>query len=161
MYMRSQRRLNGLARILPFRTGLARLALFVAVCLFAAGCSDGRPKTVRVTGTVTFNGGQMPGPGMVFFTPIEPAEGYPRRPGTAKFETDGKYAVKTFEEGDGLIPGHYGVAVYCWKKEQTMDNPQGESYLPDRYANGATSGLELVVEEDERRIVFDIPLTEK
>jgi hypothetical protein len=130
----------------------------LACLLSFGGCGDGRPKRVPVTGTVTLNGQPPPAPGVVFFTTSEPADGYPRRPGTAKFDVDGKYAVNTFEDGDGLIPGRYGVAVYCWKTEQTMENPQGESHLPTRYQDGATSGLELLVEPTARKLVYDIPL---
>ena len=59
---------------------------FATFLLLLAGCGDNRPTTVPVTGTVTFRGGPMPEKGMMFFTVLEPAEGFPARPGVADFD---------------------------------------------------------------------------
>jgi len=126
-----------------------------------SGCGDTGPKTIPVTGTVTLNGSSMPGPGILFFTSIEPAEGFTQHPGTAKFDADGKYTVKTFQDGEGLVPGRYGVTVFCWRTAPTMDSPEGESYLPEEYGKAVTSGLTLTVDADSRRIVYDIPLEDR
>jgi len=133
----------------------------IATCLvFASGCGSSRDvEIVPVHGTVTFNGGAMPGEGRIFFVPMEPAAGFPRRPGNAHFGPDGTFKAKTFEPGDGLIPGRYGVVVQCWKVPPDLGGPPAESYLAAKYMNSDTSGLTLDVAADEPRtisVTFDV-----
>jgi len=118
--------------------------------------------TVPVTGKVTFHGGPMPAKGMMFFTVLEPAEGFPARPGVADFEVDGRFSVKTWEHGDGLMPGRYGVSIHCWEVPPNMDGRPVKSHLPDKYFAAITSDLEVVIEPGARAKVvnFDIPTEE-
>ena len=127
-----------------------RLFPVLLVFCLLPGCGSGRPETVPVTGTISFNGGEMPGPGVLFFTNIEAAPGFPQRPGRAEFEVDGKFSAKTFEPGDGLMPGKYAVKAYCWAEAPDMQSPQGKSYLPEKYGDLETGGWELVIEPGSR-----------
>jgi hypothetical protein len=102
--------------------------IVISMALVLAGCGPDRPDTVRVRGKVTFDGEAPPAPGMVYFAPVEVAQGVPRRPGRGPFDLDGEFTVTSFSEGDGLVPGTYRVRVECWKKAPTMDAP-GESYV--------------------------------
>ncbi len=92
------------------------------------------------------------------FTPVEPAEGFPRRAGRAFFDTQGRFTVMTYTQGDGLMPGTYRAAVYCGEPVDDMDSA-GKSFVPAKYQNPAQSGLELVVEPGSPRLVveYDIP----
>ena len=114
---------------------------------------------VPTRGKVTLDGGPWPKPGALYFTPLKPAEGFPRRPGVGHFDTDGTFTVTTRDPGDGLIPGTYRIAVECWEVEPS-DNRPGKSYTAERYTSPARSGLELTVEPGTRDTVeleYDIP----
>lgn len=84
-----------LPRLLPI-PGLA------VGCLTVAGCGRDAPEMVPTRGKVTLNGGRWPRPGALFFAPLKPAEGFPRRPGVGQFDTDGIFTVTSRDPGDGL-----------------------------------------------------------
>lgn len=121
------------------------------------GCSGGL-ETVPVSGTVTLDGGPMPGEGTVNFLPIEPAKGFAMRRGEGEFGPDGSFRVKSFKEGEGLLPGKYRVGVHCWKVKPSMDGPPAVSYVPAKYMNSQSSGFELTVEPGSSQLTFDVPL---
>jgi hypothetical protein len=140
-----------------------RPALFLAVVgpplwwsLTAVGCSRDI-SLVPVRGTVSLDGGPMPGPGTIYFTPITADDGMPLRPSMADFGPDGRYVAGTFGDGEGLIPGQYLVAVTCWKAVPSEEEP-GVSFIPARYQNPASSGLDFTVAAG-RRMTQDFPLT--
>lgn len=128
------------------------------LCLLAIGCGPNRPETVRVKGRVTLGGGEWPAAGMIIFTPLEAAEGFPRRPGRAFFDRKGRFTVTTFSEGDGLIPGKYRAAVHCGEPVNDMD-ARAKSYVPANYQSPARSGLELTVPPGSGtlNVEYDIP----
>jgi len=125
------------------------------------GCGPHRPKTVPVSGRVTMDGGEMPGHGMLYFTPGEPAAGFPRRPGLAAFEPDGRFTVTTFEPGDGLMPGRYLVGAECWQVPPTMEGPAAKSYLPTKYQAAQTSGWEVLIEPGSSRRVLALEISSR
>ena len=59
------------------------LLLFSLALLPACGPSS--PKCVPVTGTVTLDGGKVPGPGFIYFTIDPTGNAAVARPGTASF----------------------------------------------------------------------------
>ena len=126
---------------------------------FVSGCANPHG-TVKVSGKVTVDGQQPPGPGVVTFSVVKPADGFPNRPCMAKFGTDGAYVATSFKPGDGILPGTYTVAVECYETPPNMDGKPVKSYINEKYLNPATSGLELTVEPNSRPVVFDIQLTE-
>ncbi len=133
---------------------------FSTLCLILfslLGCGDDKG-TVPVSGTVTFDGGPMPGEGTVQFLAIEAAEGFTLRTGVGKFDTDGVFSVTSFKEGDGLFPGKYRVGVHCWKVRPSMDGPPPVSHISSKYMNSQSSGFELTVEPGASAITFDVPL---
>ena len=134
------------------------LVIGTSVLVALSGCGPDRPDTITVSGKVTFAGGAPPAEGMIYFACVEPAEGYDRRPGSAPFGTDGSYEVKSFEEGDGLVPGKYEVGVECWDSPPMMGKPV-KSYVPKRYQASKTSGLEVVIESGAgiQEVTFDVP----
>jgi len=149
-----------LPRILPrLAPAIARLAA-LAVCTVPAGCGPSRPDTVPVRGQVTLGGGDWPGAGMIIFTPVEPAPGFPRRAGRAFFDLQGRFTATTFEEGDGLMPGTYRAAVYCGEVIRDMESVD-QGCVPAKYQNPTQSGLELTVPAGSGPIDVDynIPLS--
>lgn len=130
--------------------------LVVTACL---GCDNG-PQTVPVSGRVTLDGGPWPRRGMLFFAPSEPAEGFPRRPGTADFNEDGEFEASSFKTGDGLLPGKYVVNVECWEVPPSMGaGPPAKTAVPAGQENGADCGRTIEVPAGSspiRDLVFDI-----
>ncbi len=127
------------------------LYLFTVLLIsLLAGCGPDRPQTVAVGGKVTFDGGPPPAAGMVYFAPLEPAEGFPRRAGQAAFDASGQYEATSFEPGDGLRPGKYRVRVACWRQAPMLET-DGVSYVA---ADASLADLELSV--DSRGVEYDI-----
>jgi hypothetical protein len=134
------------------RRGISYQTLWIAslglaiVWLIGCGGSD-RPKTIPITGHVTFDG-QPPGEvGSLVFTPTETAPGYIKRPASGGFAADGKYRVMSWEPDDGLVPGHYTVSL--------VPNDLKATKIPEKYQQGG-SGLEVDVPVDEDQIEFNI-----
>jgi hypothetical protein len=118
------------------------LLLWLAVLLFS-GCGSNLPQTIRVSGRVTFDGKPPPGPGSVYFLPVEAAEGFPSRPATGDFDKDGFFKAKTFEPGDGLMPGKYIMYVECWEVPPNLEGRPTKTYVPKKYQDAQTSGFKL------------------
>ena len=139
-------------------TGTAAVLWLACAAVLPAGCGSNYPQTVPVSGRVTMDGGAMPGPGRLYFTPAEPAQGFPRHPGTASFESDGHFTVTTFESADGLMPGRYLVAVECWEVAPAMGGQAPKSYLSPKYQAAKSSGWEVVIEPGSSRrfVEFDV-----
>ncbi len=131
---------------------IACLLAIVTIC----GCGgSGNPDTVKVTGTVTYNGDTVDG-ATVAFTPA--SEGGHLATGIT--DASGKFSLTTFESDDGAVVGSYSVAIT--KSETTGGMSEDEEHaainageevteattthlLPENYGNGATSGLKAEV----------------
>ncbi len=130
---------------------IAQLAM-ASLTLVGCGSSD-RPKTIPITGQVTIDG-QAPNEfGKLFFTPTAAADGYNKRPASGSFGLDGKYRVMSWAPDDGLVPGHYTVAI--------MAADASVSKFPAKYFESGTSGLEVDVPVDQEEINFDIKVITK
>jgi hypothetical protein len=125
------------------------IGALIVVLLWCEGCGgNGRPKTIPISGRVTFDG-QPPGEfGQIFFTPTQAASGYNKRPASGTFTGEGTYRVMSWEPDDGLVPGHYTVSL--------MPGDTNATKLPAKYQQGGTSGLEVDVPVDEDQIEFNI-----
>lgn len=122
--------------------------LTVAIVCFVGCGGTGRPKTIPITGRVTFDG-QPPGEyGKLFFTPTQAADGYSKRPASGTFTPEGTYRVMSWEPDDGLVPGHYTVNL--------MPSNPGATKIPDNYLQSSTSGLEVDVPIDKTQIEYNI-----
>lgn len=138
-------------------SGFGRLC-FATVLLLNAGCGDGRPTLVPVTGTVTLNGQPVDG-ALVGFEP-QGIEGY-NRPSIATTDAQGKFVVGTYDKADGMPKGSYKVSVLKkdpigklpenFNTEDTAANPQPVKYqwtVPQKYSSTADSGLTVEVTSD-------------
>ena len=126
------------------------LCALTGLAVWLSGCGSNLPKTVKITGRVTFDGQRPPGPGILYILPEESAPGFPSRPGSGDFGRDGVLKVTTFEPGDGLMPGKYVMYVECWEVEQSMGGPPAKSFVPEKYRSAEKSGLKLDVKPDVR-----------
>jgi hypothetical protein len=122
--------------------------------VWLVGCGgSGRPKTIPISGKVSIDG-QAPGEvGKLYFTPTKTADGYPTRPASGAFTADGNYRVMSWEVDDGLVPGHYAVSV-------TPADPN-RTAVPSKYQQNTTSGLEVDVPVDQRKVEFNIDIRTK
>jgi hypothetical protein len=116
---------------------------------------------VKVTGTVTVDGQNPPGPGKIMFTPQQAADGFPTRSAAAQFGGDGRYSVRSFPKHEGIIPGHYQVAVECWETPPNLEGKRVQSYIAEKHQSPTTSGLALNVDPNAKPIRFDISLTSR
>jgi len=145
-------------RVAALQSRLALAVTFSIAAVLLAGCGADHPETVPVRGRVTLGGGDWPTRGRLYFTVVEPAEGFPRRPGRADFDTDGYFEARTWEPGDGLMPGTYKVAVECWEIPPTMETG-GRGPVPERYRRASSSDWQLVIKPGSAAQVveFDVP----
>ncbi len=95
------------------RTGQL-LSSLLCGCLFIAGCSGGgdsvdRLETVPAEGMVKIDGSPF-GPGTISFIPTVQT-GDRIRAASAMISADGNFKVRTYEDGDGIVPGSYNVKV--------------------------------------------------
>jgi hypothetical protein len=135
--------------------------VFACTVLNLTGCGDGnRPATVSIHGRVTLDNGDWPKDGVLYFLPLEPAAGLPRRAATAKFGTDGNFSTPTsWSEADGIVPGRYRVYVECWTVRPTRAGPPPVGYADTKYQSGATSDIEVEItpESDGQAFEWNFP----
>src|SRR5438067_6330115 len=123
---------------------MARFILILAASLLlTSGCGSNLPKTIRVSGRVTFDGGAPPGPGTVYFLPQQAAEGFPSRPATGDFDKEGHFKATTFEPGDGLMPGKYTMHIECYETPPNMHGKVVKRLVPQKYQSAETRGLQV------------------
>jgi hypothetical protein len=114
------------------------LARFVAALpiliglLVAAGCSDGRPERVPVSGQVLIDGQPLTH-GYVRFAPAD------SRAATGQLDDNGRFMLTCFEPGDGAVTGKHKVTVMA---QEPIGQETIKWHAPQKYASPATSGLE-------------------
>lgn len=124
------------------------------IAIVVSGCGPNGPKTIPVSGKITYDGGPWPKPGKLTFPCIVAAEGFSNRPGSAEFDVDGNFVAGSYRVGDGLLPGRYKVNVECWETPPAMDESSpGKSYVPDDFQ------LEFEVKPTDTALTFlwDVP----
>jgi len=99
--------------------------LLGVVLLPLAGCGDGGPSLVKVTGTITVNGKPFPG-ALVEFMPA--TSNAVSTLGTDTTGPEGNYMVRSASGRTGLAPGKYTVKV---SKAPTTVAPTGEEDAPN------------------------------
>jgi len=118
--------------------GRARLVVGVAlaaVFLALAGCGDGGPKIVPVSGTVTIDG-QPLAYGHVQVIP----DGW--RPASGRIGGDGHFTLTTTVANDGCAVGTHPVAVLAG---ESLTPDTMKWHAPQKYADAKTSGLTVTI----------------
>jgi hypothetical protein len=109
---------------------IVRCTVAPILLLGLLGCGDSGPLTKQVQGIVTFEGGPPPKPGKITLAPIDAADGLPRRPASGDFDESGSFTLTTFEDDDGIIPGHYSANILCWREQPTLATRHSANYVP-------------------------------
>ena len=137
------------------------IRLSVLIAAFAAvGCGPSAPTTVKVSGTVTFDGKPLE-EGRVTFISMAEKDAL-NRPAIGVLGKDGKYALSTFQSGDGALPGEYQVVVVSnpdipSPEEIAENDAEVVSAIPGGYASPTTSGLKATVKDGgDMTIDFDL-----
>jgi carboxypeptidase family protein len=155
------------------RPGTLTVSILATAGIVLTGCSSSsRPPTYPVTGTVTLQGKPLAGAAITF---VPTGEG---EAASAITDSDGKYALTTWEAGDGARPGEYRVKVskqelaavdpaklvqnLSIEEEQKIyvENkkpaPPARRLIPGKYENDETSGL--VHKVEDKPTTFDIKI---
>lgn len=136
--------------------------LTCALCMSSTGCGSSKyPKTVSISGKVTWQGKPLAG-GSIAFIPVNAGENGTNRPAGGQIGPDGVYQLSSFRSGDGVMPGEYGVTVESYTSWPTHNEPDTPYVwrIPQRYGKQAESGLRFTVPDNaDRHLVFDIDLT--
>jgi hypothetical protein len=115
-----------------------------------AGCGPSRPKTVQVTGTVTYKGQPLEGARVMF-------DSKAGRPASATTDASGHFKLETFTAGDGAIVGECKVTISKYVTasggapgagQPDMHSPGASpvrQVLPKRYTTPGTSPLKATV----------------
>ena len=117
-------------QISPLRLWPSLATLFVACCALA-GCSDGRPARVPVSGQVLIDDKPL----AFGFIQFSPAQG---RPSGARLDREGRFSLSCFDQNDGAILGSHQVTV---NGSEAVGTDQIRWHAPKKYSDPATSGL--------------------
>jgi hypothetical protein len=112
--------------------------------LLLSGCSPGK-QMVPVSGRVLYNGKPLDF-GTVM---LQPERG---QPAVGAIQPSGAFSLTTYKEGDGAVVGKHRVRITCYEPQRSPSLPKnseiislGKPLIPAKYANYATSGLEVEI----------------
>lgn len=112
-------------------------ALLVILSATFAGCSDGRPNRVPISGRVLIDGVPLE----QAFVKFVPAEG---RPAIGETDAEGRFTLTCYETNDGATLGTHQVAVTAVTE---ISGAAIKWRAPKAYADSRTSDIEVVVDE--------------
>lgn len=138
------------------RMPLATCAVILGVVV--AGCQSrptdpNRPKTVPVSGIVTYKGQPVEGATVTFISTAG------KRGAVATTDSAGRFVMTTFAPKDGVIPGSYQVSIQKTiiegAPEEGATGKAGEEppagtpkdLLPAKYKDASKSGLTVEIKE--------------
>jgi len=124
----------------------AFLVAAMAVVVVTAGCGDGRPTRVPVSGQVLIDGKPLD----YGFIRLMPQGA---RPATAQIGPDGRFVLKTFDNGDGVVLGSHPVVVLA---AETLSPTKQCWHAPKKYADAATSGLTAKIDGPTDSLVINL-----
>jgi hypothetical protein len=121
------------------------------LCLMALGCNSGELKTYDVPGKLVYDDGTpVNGATLVFQTKV----GDKTVDGHAMADSEGRFRVTTFKEGDGIVEGEHAVSVSPLPAGDSA-TPTAPS-VPPAYSDFSTSGLKTTVTPATQEIVITV-----
>ena len=117
---------------------------FLVLGSFLLGCGS-KDQTVSTEGIVTLDNQPIEGAVVTFIPDDERA-----RAASALSDSDGRFSLTTFSDGDGAIPGGYRVIV---RKRDPMPEPQ-----PGEIADQKSGITEFKIMEERRKHKSQLPV---
>lgn len=114
-----------------------RFALLAICAASVAGCSDGRPERVPISGQVLLDGVPLE----QAFVKFVPPNG---RPAVGETDASGHFTLTCYEPNDGATLGTHQVAVIAVKE---ISSAAIMWRAPKKYADSQASGIEIVVDQ--------------
>jgi hypothetical protein len=73
---------------------------------------------------------------------------------SAHTDAEGRYALTSYEQGDGAPPGAYTISVVCFRARPVRrgQDSHADNVVPSRYANPASSGLNATVAQGNNEL---------
>lgn len=155
------------------RATTAGCLLVVISILIGPGCGSrggdrwtkDRPPVHFTSGQVLLDGEPVDG-ATVTFQPIDQGG----KPGFAVTDKKGNFEVQTFDPGDGLTAGKHRVSIQKTEMVDSSGNVVREvkdegtdlkekHFLPEKYADFTTSGLEVEIKADTKNKLEPFDLT--
>ncbi len=115
-----------------------------ALCTLASGCSKQEHKLVYpVHGQVLLNGKPLADAIVSFHSHgTDVQDVFP----TAHTDSEGRFALTSYENGDGAPPGDYSISLVCFRSRPVRNGEgRAENVVPHRYTSPASSGLSATV----------------
>lgn len=125
-----------------FRLSIVLLAFAL---LSAAGCGDGKPKRVAVSGQVLIDGEPVKG-GSIQFIP----EG--ARPSSGDLDENGRFTLRCFDKDDGAVVGTHRVKIAA----RAMEGDKLRWYAPEEYADLDKADLTVEITEPTDSLVIEL-----
>lgn len=126
--------------------------VWVAVLVVTtAGCSDGRPERVEVSGKVLIDGKPLT-LGNVKFVPAN------ARPSAGKIDQSGHFTLTCYDGADGVVPGEHRVQI---SSSKVLSDTEIHWYAPRKYASFRTSGITKEVTEATDEMLIEITWGDK
>ena len=112
------------------------------LCGLAVGCTGSKQAPVYpVRGQVLLNGKPLP---QAIVTFHHNSAGADAPAPSAQTDAEGRFALTSYEAGDGAPEGDYAVSLVCFRTRELRkgsDEDSARNIVPVRYANAATSRL--------------------
>ncbi|HEX9832660.1 MAG TPA: hypothetical protein VGA66_06150 [Mycobacterium sp.] len=111
-----------------------------------AGCGDGRPDRLKVSGQVLIDGKPL-SHGYVRFVPKG------ARPSSASLDENGRFTLACFGDEDGAIPGTHQVEI---NGAEYISNDEILWHAPKKYASFRASPLTQEISESTESLVINL-----
>ena len=111
-----------------------------------AGCGDGRPERVAVSGKVLIDGQPLVF-GNIKFVPTG------ARPSAGKLDEGGRFTMTCYDGEDGVVVGKHRVAISA---VQILNETKVKWFAPKKYSDFRTSGLEFDLTEPTDDLTINI-----
>ncbi|MCY2942530.1 MAG: hypothetical protein NTV50_12790 [Planctomycetota bacterium] len=86
-----------------------KILLTIAIVFFITSCNQDKPKLVKVSGKITFNGQPLTA-GSINFHPAS-TNTFTKDNPSSILQEDGSFTMKTFPYGNGVSPGEYKITL--------------------------------------------------
>ena len=121
-----------------------------AICAMAiaslAGCSDGRPTRVAVSGKVLIDGKPLT-TGIVQLVPDD------ARPAAGKLDSEGRFTLTSYDGDDGVVLGTHRVMVAA---KEMISESKAKWLTPPKYADLRSSGLSVEITEPTDDLTIEL-----